>query len=101
VFRERVPEIYSPWRICQDQVSRYSNNNYIGYETLQEAQQQYRMFLDDKSMKIEAIDQPVPLAQLPPEVVPALQGAPEVRKRRVKDFIILFLIVRIVTILLF
>jgi t-SNARE complex subunit (syntaxin) len=82
--------------ICQDQVSGYSSNNYRGYETLEEAQQDYHSFLDD-----EAIDQPVPLAHLPSEALPALQGAPEVRKRRVKDFIIVFLIVVIVRILFF
>jgi viroplasmin and RNaseH domain-containing protein len=56
VFRARVPGIYSPWKICQDQVSGYANNNYRGYETLEEAQQEYQSFLDDEVMKIEAID---------------------------------------------
>jgi hypothetical protein len=44
----------------------------------------------------------VPLAQLPPEEVHALQGAPpEVHPSRVKDYIIAFLIILIVRILFF
>ena len=68
---------------------------------MEEAQQEYQSFLDDEAMAVEAIDQPVPLAQLLPETVHALQGAPEVRDRRVKDYIIVFLIVVIVRILFF
>jgi viroplasmin and RNaseH domain-containing protein len=48
--------------ISQDQISGYSNNNYRGYETMEEAQQKYQRFLDDEAMAIEAIDQPVSLA---------------------------------------
>ena len=59
----------SSWRICQDQVSGYSNNSYRGYETLEKAHQEYESFLDDEAMAVQAIDQSVPLAQLPPEAV--------------------------------
>jgi hypothetical protein len=62
---------------------------------LEEAQQEYQSFLDDEAMAIEAIDQLVSLAQLPPEAVSAVEGAPEVRERKVKYLIIVFLIVRI------
>jgi hypothetical protein len=68
---------------------------------LEETHQEYHSFLDDETMSIDAIDKPVPLAQLSPEAVPALQGAPEVRERRVKDFITVFLIAVIVRILFF
>jgi hypothetical protein len=71
-----------------------------GYEEL-EGEQEYQNFLDDEAMAVEAIYQLVSLAQLPPEAVHALQGAPEVRDRRVKEYIIVFLIVVIVRILLF
>ena len=101
VFRGRVRGIYSSWRVCQDQVNGYSNNSYRGYETLKEAQQEYLTFLEEELLEDQAIDQPVLLAQLPPEAVHALQGAPEVRDRRVKDYIIVFLIVVIVRILFF
>ena len=80
---------------------RLLEQNYRGYETLEKTQQEYQNFLDDESMAIEAINQPVPLEQLPLEAVPALQGAPEVRQSRVKDYIIVFLIVVIVRILFF
>jgi hypothetical protein len=50
----------------------------------------------------QAIDELVPLAQLPSEEVRALQGAPrKVRPTRVKDYIIAFLIVVIMRILFF
>jgi t-SNARE complex subunit (syntaxin) len=52
-------------------------------------------------MAIEDIDQPVSLAQLLSEAVHALQGALEVRERRVKEYIIVFLIIVIMRILLF
>ncbi|KAK1653956.1 hypothetical protein QYE76_071761 [Lolium multiflorum] len=83
-------------------VSGYSNNSYRGYETLEEAQQEYLTFLEEENLEDQAIDEAVPLAQLPSEEVHALQGAPpEVRPSRVKDFIIAFLIVVIVRILFF
>ncbi|KAK1627133.1 hypothetical protein QYE76_001448 [Lolium multiflorum] len=80
-----------------DKVNGYSNNSYRGYATLEEAQQEYLTFLEEELLEDQAIDDAVPLAQLPPEEVHALQGEPsEVRPNRVKDYIIGFLIVRIV-----
>ena len=102
VFRGRVRGIYSSWRVCQDQVNGYSNNSYRGYATLEEAQQEYLGYLEEELLEDQAIDDAVPLAQLPPEEVHALQGAPpKVRPSRVKDYIIAFLIVVIVRILFF
>jgi hypothetical protein len=102
VFGGRVREIYNSCRICQDQVSGYSNNIYKWYETLQVAQQEYLTFLEDEFMADQVIDELVSLAHLPPEEVHALQGIPpEVRQSRVKDYIIVFLIVVIVRILFF
>ncbi|KAK1603106.1 hypothetical protein QYE76_037236 [Lolium multiflorum] len=70
-------------------VSGYSNNSYRGYETLEKAQQEYLTFLEEELLEDQAIDEAVPLAQLAPEEVYALQGAPpEVRPSRVKDYII-------------
>jgi hypothetical protein len=69
---------------------------------LEEAQQEYLTFLEEELLEDQANDETVPLAQLPPEEVHALQGAPpEVRPNRVKDYIIAFLIVVIVRILFF
>ncbi|KAK1642998.1 hypothetical protein QYE76_060803 [Lolium multiflorum] len=102
VFRGWVRGIYSSWRVCQDQVNDYSNNSYRGYETLEEAQQEYLTFLEEEFLEDQAIDEAVPLAQLPPEEVHALQGAPPmVRPSRVKYYIIAFLIVVIMRILFF
>jgi viroplasmin and RNaseH domain-containing protein len=47
VFRGRNPSIYGSWRIYQEQVNGYSNNNYRGYTTLEEAEAEYHGFLDD------------------------------------------------------
>jgi viroplasmin and RNaseH domain-containing protein len=101
VFRGGVPGIYSSWRIFQDQVSGYSNNSYKEYEILKEAQQEYHNFLNHEAMVVEAINQLVPLAHLPSETVHALQGAPDVRHSRVKEYIIVFLIAVIMRILFF
>jgi t-SNARE complex subunit (syntaxin) len=51
-------------------------------------------------LTVQAIDQPVLIAQLPTEAVSALQGAPGVRERMVKYYIIIFLIVVIVVIVM-
>ncbi|KAK1646663.1 hypothetical protein QYE76_064468 [Lolium multiflorum] len=83
--------IYSSWRMCQDQVSGYSNNSYRGYEILEEAQQEYLTFPEEEFLEDQAIDEAVTLAQLPPEVRPS----------QAKDYIIAFLIVVIVRILFF
>jgi hypothetical protein len=72
--------------VCQDQVSGHSNNSYREYETLEEAQQEYLTFLEEEFLEDRAIDEAVSLAQLPPEEVHALQGAPpKVHPSRVKD----------------
>jgi hypothetical protein len=69
---------------------------------LEEAEQEYLTFVEDEFLEDQAIDEPVPLAQLPPKEVHDLQGAPpEVHPSRIKDYIIAFLIVVIVRILFF
>jgi hypothetical protein len=69
---------------------------------LEEAYQEYLTFLKEEFLENQAFDEAVPLAQLPPEEVHALQGAPPmVRPSRVKDYIVVFLIVVIVRILFF
>ncbi|KAK1629383.1 hypothetical protein QYE76_003698 [Lolium multiflorum] len=60
------------WRVYQDQVSGYSSNSHRGYETLEEAQQEYLTFLEEELLEDQAIDEAVPLAQLPPQEVHAL-----------------------------
>ncbi|KAK1643459.1 hypothetical protein QYE76_061264 [Lolium multiflorum] len=101
-LRTTLARIYIPWRVYQDQVNGYSNNSYRGYETLEEAHQEYLTFLEEEFLEDQAIDEAVPLVQLPPKEVHALQGAsPMVRPCRVKDYIIPFLIMVIVRILFF
>jgi hypothetical protein len=41
--------------IIQDQVNGFSNNNYKGYETFEEAQQEYQSFLANHTMDTHAI----------------------------------------------
>ncbi|KAK1681910.1 hypothetical protein QYE76_042758 [Lolium multiflorum] len=53
--------------VLEDQVNGYSNNSYRGYATLEEAQQEYLTFLKEELLEDQAIDDAVPLAQLPPE----------------------------------
>ncbi|KAK1687158.1 hypothetical protein QYE76_048006 [Lolium multiflorum] len=101
-YHDKVRGIYISWRVCQDQVNGYSNNSYRGYAALEEAQQEYLTFLEEELQEDHAIDEAVPLAQLPPEEVHALQGVPpEVCPSRVKDYTIAFLIVVIMRIVFF
>ena len=83
--------MYSSWRSCQEQVNGYSNNSYEGFETLEEAHQNYSYFLN-------AIDE-VPHELPAQEVVPEVPN--EVRGSRSKDFIIIVLLVVIVKLLFF
>jgi viroplasmin and RNaseH domain-containing protein len=34
--------VYSSWRVCEAQVNGFSHNNYIGYETREEAEEELR-----------------------------------------------------------
>ncbi|XP_047064705.1 uncharacterized protein LOC124672532 [Lolium rigidum] len=56
-----VARAISSWRVYQDQVNGYSNNNYRGYKTLEEAQQEYLIFLEE-FLEDQAIDEAVTLA---------------------------------------
>jgi hypothetical protein len=47
VFKVRHPGINNSWRIFQDQLNGFSNNNYGGYANLLKAQKEYPIFLDD------------------------------------------------------
>jgi hypothetical protein len=55
--------------IIQDQVNGFFNNNYKGYETFEEAQQEYESFLANHTMGSHAV------ALLPPSTE---AGAPQV-----------------------
>jgi hypothetical protein len=76
--------VYKSWRICQDQVNGFLNNSYKGYETFEEAHQEYQSFLADHAMDARAV------ALLP---LPTETGAPQVHSSRLPEFIIVGLIV--------
>jgi viroplasmin and RNaseH domain-containing protein len=50
VFGGRQPRVYSSWRICHTQVNGFSNNSYRGYQTLEEAVEEFNQFLADEAM---------------------------------------------------
>ena len=97
--------MYNSWRSCHEQVTGFSNNNYQGFETLQEAQHNYSNFLNGN----EVIDQEVAgqeviehqmIAQVMANEMAAEVGN-QVVGSRIKDFIIIVLVVVIVKLLLF
>jgi hypothetical protein len=45
VFRGRQPGVYSSLRIYEAQVNGFSHNNYIGYETREEEDEEFNQFL--------------------------------------------------------
>ena len=94
VYRVRCPEVYSSWRSCQEQVNGYSNNSYEGFETLEEAQQNYYKFVN----AIDELPHELP-AQPAHEVVPEVPN--EVPTSRIKDFIIIALLSVIVKLIFF
>jgi ribonuclease HI len=49
VFRGRQPGVYSSWRICQAQLNGFSKNDYKGYQTLEEAEEEFNQFLVDEA----------------------------------------------------
>jgi hypothetical protein len=52
VLKRRHPKIYNSWRICREQISGFSINNYRGYDTFEEAQVEYQSFVVDQAMAI-------------------------------------------------
>ena len=91
VYKGRRSGVYSSWRNCQEQVNGYSNNNYEGFETLEEAHQNYSNFLN----AIEGVPHEIPAHEVIPEV------PNEVRGSRIKDSVIIVLVVVIVKLLFF
>jgi ribonuclease HI len=55
VFRGRQPGVYSSWRICQAQVNGFLNNSYRGYQTLEEAVEEFNQFLVDEAMAYQGM----------------------------------------------
>jgi hypothetical protein len=86
----------------QDEVNDFSNNIYKGYDTLDDAQEEYWSFLADHTMAIQAMThEPMPhqLMHRQPMFLPAMslgEGTPHVRESAVKYFIIVVPIVVIV-----
>jgi hypothetical protein len=53
MFRGRQPGVYSSWRICQ--VNGFSNNSYRGYQTRDEAEEEFNLFLANEDMAYQYI----------------------------------------------
>ena len=89
--------MYNSWRTYQQQVSGYSNNSYEEFETFDKAHHHYSIFLNEENSKIghEVGDNFMMAdevqAQMPIELQPS----------RIKDFIIIVLLVVIVKLVLF
>lgn len=95
VYRGRSPGVYNSWRSCQEQVAGFSNNSYQGFETLQEAQANYMNYLNTIPLGDQDVIEHQVIAQAIPNVGNQVVGS------RMKDFIIIVLVVVIVKLLLF
>lgn len=95
VYRGRSPGVYNSWRSCQEQVAGFSNNSYQGFETLQEAQANYMNYLNTIPLGDQDLIEHQVIAQAIPNVDNQVVGS------RMKDFIIIVLVVVIVKLLLF
>ena len=87
--------MYNSWRSCQEQVAGFSNNSYQGFETLQEAQANYMNYLNTIPLGDQDLIEHQVIAQAIPNVDNQVVGS------RMKDFIIIVLVVVIVKLLLF
>ena len=90
----------------------FSNNSYRGYETLQEAEEEYHSFLADQAMAVQAManqaladhamavhampDQPMAEHAMAVQAMRIGEGAPHIGESRLKDLIIVFLIAVVV-----
>jgi viroplasmin and RNaseH domain-containing protein len=50
VFRGRHPGVYSCSRICQVQVNGFFHNSYNWYETREEVEEEFNIFLADETI---------------------------------------------------
>jgi hypothetical protein len=88
------------------QVNGFSNNSYKGYQTQEEAEEELNQFLADEAMSYEAMTVPALSAQgmdlqaLPVEGMP-VQAMPHHAGHRVRDFIIVVMLVVIARLLFF
>jgi hypothetical protein len=55
LFRGRQPGVYSSWRIYKAQVNGFLNNSYRGYQTLEEAVEEFNQFLADEAMAYQGM----------------------------------------------
>jgi hypothetical protein len=112
----RQPGVYSSWRICQAQVNGFSNNSYRGYQTLEEAVEEFNQFLVDEAMAYQGMAvqalpaqgmalQALPVQGMSAHAMPlqamAVEAMPHHGGHRFRDFIILVLIVVIARLLFF
>ena len=102
VYRGRRPGVYNSWRTCQDQVAGFSNNRYEWFETLHEGQHNYSNFqsyqngIEDHEDGGNLMVGDMMLAQ---QVIAQMDN--DVKPSRIKDFVIVVLVVVNVKLLLF
>jgi hypothetical protein len=114
VFRGRQPGVYSSWRICQTQVNGFSNNSYRGYQTLEEAVEEFNQAdeaMGYQGMAVQALRaqgmalQALPVQGMPAHAMPLqampVEAMPHHGRHRFRDFIILVLMVLIARLLFF
>ena len=94
--------MYNSWRTCQDQVVGFSNNSYEGFETLDEAQYSYSSFLSQQeAMEDVAGEGNMTVAEQMLANQAIAQMDNDHKPSRIKDFVIVVLVVVIVKLLLF
>jgi hypothetical protein len=97
-------------------VNGFSNNSYRGYQTLEEAVEEFNQFLADEAMAYQGMDvqalptqgmalQALPVQGMPAHTMPlqamAVEAMPHHCVHKFRDFIILVLIVVIARLLFF
>jgi hypothetical protein len=108
--------VYSSWRIFQAQVNGFSNNSYKGYQTQEEAEEEFNQFLADEAMAYEGMAiqalfvqrmtlQALPFEGMHVQAMPLqavlVEAVPHHAGHRVKDLIIVVLLVVIARLLFF
>jgi viroplasmin and RNaseH domain-containing protein len=93
VRRGKVPGVYNSWRKCQEQLNGFTNNSYERYNTREEAEADYLQFLAGQTAETRNH------GVVSNHGVASNHGV--VESSRMKDFIILILLLVIMYLLFF
>jgi viroplasmin and RNaseH domain-containing protein len=63
VFRGKVPGVYLSWPLCHMQVYRYKGNEYVGYNTYEEAVREWILYCENQGYDEEYIKGGIPRKQ--------------------------------------